>query len=232
VLEYCARSELHPRSGLRVLTRRIKIVLVLPPSPKSLLWSAPRFLFRQACHPWSAASLARPTLRACQGRGVWLRKTSREADFERVTAQSVGIRRANCPRRRPSASASVLVERRRSREHDFDAPFQHPQPRGREVQFRLGAVLQHSRTPSLRVAGFEDEDDDEDENEAPCEGGAGFGRFPGLKPWAVLLNHFMVSCPAYSKAAQGTGRPEPYALSPSATNCSAVSEGIRAPLDR
>ena len=39
-------------------------------------------------------------------------------------------------------------------------------PRG-GVQFPIGAVLQHSNTPSLRVAGFEDEDDDEDENEAP-----------------------------------------------------------------
>jgi hypothetical protein len=29
VLEYCAKSESHPRSGLRVLTRRINIVLVL-----------------------------------------------------------------------------------------------------------------------------------------------------------------------------------------------------------
>jgi hypothetical protein len=37
------------------------------------------------------------------------------------------------------------------------------------VQFPIGAVLQHSNTPSLRVAGFEDEDDDEDENEAPHE---------------------------------------------------------------
>ena len=37
------------------------------------------------------------------------------------------------------------------------------------MQFGLGAVLQHFRTPSLRVAGFEDEDEDEDENEAPCE---------------------------------------------------------------
>jgi hypothetical protein len=37
------------------------------------------------------------------------------------------------------------------------------------VQFGLGAVLQHSNTPTLRAAGFEDEDDDEDENEAPCE---------------------------------------------------------------
>jgi hypothetical protein len=34
------------------------------------------------------------------------------------------------------------------------------------VQFGLGAVLHHSITPSLRVAGFEDEDDDEDEYEA------------------------------------------------------------------
>ena len=31
--------------------------------------------------------------------------------------------------------------------------------------FGLGTVLQHSRTPLLRVAGCEDED----ENEAPCE---------------------------------------------------------------
>ena len=28
------------------------------------------------------------------------------------------------------------------------------------MQFRLGTVLQHSSTPSLRVAGFEDEDED------------------------------------------------------------------------
>jgi hypothetical protein len=39
------------------------------------------------------------------------------------------------------------------------------------VQFPIGAVLQHSNTPLLRVAGFEDEDDDKDENEAPHEGG-------------------------------------------------------------
>ncbi|HYZ74952.1 MAG TPA: hypothetical protein VE641_17865 [Chthoniobacterales bacterium] len=36
------------------------------------------------------------------------------------------------------------------------------------VQFGLGAVLQYSSTPSLRLAGFEDEDDDEYENEVPC----------------------------------------------------------------
>jgi hypothetical protein len=33
------------------------------------------------------------------------------------------------------------------------------------VQFGLGSVLQHSTTPSLCVAGFEDEDDDEYEDE-------------------------------------------------------------------
>ena len=43
------------------------------------------------------------------------------------------------------------------------APKKHSQPRVRGVQFQIGAVLQHSITPSLRVAGFEDED----ENEAP-----------------------------------------------------------------
>ena len=31
------------------------------------------------------------------------------------------------------------------------------------MQFGLGAVLQYSITPSLRVPGFEDEDEDEDE---------------------------------------------------------------------
>jgi hypothetical protein len=48
------------------------------------------------------------------------------------------------------------------------ALLQHLQPAMR-VQFGLGAVLHHSNTPSLRVAGFEDEDDDDDEYEAPCE---------------------------------------------------------------
>jgi len=44
----------------------------------------------------------------------------------------------------------------------------HLQPATR-VQFGLGAVLPHSNTLSLRVAGCEDEDedDDEDEYEAP-----------------------------------------------------------------
>ena len=42
------------------------------------------------------------------------------------------------------------------------------------------------------MAGFEDEDDDEYENEAPCEGGPVSCRYPGLKPWAILLDHFMV----------------------------------------
>jgi hypothetical protein len=37
------------------------------------------------------------------------------------------------------------------------------------VQFGLGAVLPRSNTPSLRVAGFEDENDDEDEYETPHE---------------------------------------------------------------
>jgi hypothetical protein len=38
------------------------------------------------------------------------------------------------------------------------------------VQFGLGAVLQHSNTPTLRAAGFEDEDDDEDEDEHSLPG--------------------------------------------------------------
>ena len=47
--------------------------------------------------------------------------------------------------------------------------------------FGLGAVLQHSHTPSLRVTGFEDDDEDENENEAPCEGELLFYRPLGLK---------------------------------------------------
>jgi len=47
--------------------------------------------------------------------------------------------------------------------------------------FGLGAVLQHSHTPSLRVTGFEDDDEDENENEAPCEGGSSSNLFLGLK---------------------------------------------------
>jgi hypothetical protein len=31
--------------------------------------------------------------------------------------------------------------------------------------FGLGAVLQHSHTPSLRVTGFEDDDEDENEDD-------------------------------------------------------------------
>jgi hypothetical protein len=45
---------------------------------------------------------------------------------------------------------------------------EHLQPATR-VQFGLSAILPHSNTPSLRVAGFEDEDDDEDEYETPGE---------------------------------------------------------------
>ena len=33
------------------------------------------------------------------------------------------------------------------------------------MQFGQCAILQYSKTPSLRPPGFEDEDDDEDENE-------------------------------------------------------------------
>jgi hypothetical protein len=73
-------------------------------------------------------------------------------------------------RRRPAPKVAAETE---APEHASDqeslTPLRHPQPATR-VQFRLGAVLQHSTTPSLRVAGFEDEDDDEYENDAPCEG--------------------------------------------------------------
>jgi hypothetical protein len=37
------------------------------------------------------------------------------------------------------------------------------------LQYPITPILQHSNTPSLRVAGLEDENDDEDEYEAPGE---------------------------------------------------------------
>ncbi|HYZ73495.1 MAG TPA: hypothetical protein VE641_10485 [Chthoniobacterales bacterium] len=49
--------------------------------------------------------------------------------------------------------------------HNYLPPLQHLQPAAR-LQFGLGAILQYSSTPSLRLAGF----DDEYENEAACEG--------------------------------------------------------------
>ncbi len=67
------------------------------------------------------------------------------------------------------------------------------------MQFRQCAILQCSKTPSLRSPEFEDEDDDE--NETPHEhvrSGATFRAHflgttnPGLKPWANIYNRFAV----------------------------------------
>ncbi|MFZ0503961.1 MAG: hypothetical protein WAM44_09630, partial [Chthoniobacterales bacterium] len=60
----------------------------------------------------------------------------------------------------------LLIARRYGTRIQLLPSIQQPQPRGCGVQFQLGAVLQNSDTPTLRVAGTEDEDDDEDENEA------------------------------------------------------------------
>jgi hypothetical protein len=62
--------------------------------------------------------------------------------------------------------------------------FLHLQPAAR-VQFGLGTVLPHSNTPSLRVAGFEDEDDDEDEYEARGEPSGYFS--PGASTTAASV---------------------------------------------
>ncbi|HYZ72885.1 MAG TPA: hypothetical protein VE641_07380, partial [Chthoniobacterales bacterium] len=43
-------------------------------------------------------------------------------------------------------------------------------------------------TPSLRLAGFEDEDDDEYENEPPCEGGSPFIQYEGLEIPGLALS--------------------------------------------
>ena len=86
----------------------------------------------------------------------------------------------------------AVVTERALKGHQTGSPSrspQHLQPATR-VQFGLGAILPHSNTPSLRVAGFED--DDEDEYEAPCEGEVWEGTYPGLKPSAILFNRFAV----------------------------------------
>jgi hypothetical protein len=95
--------------------------------------------------------------------GAWLplhaRTRARRPDVAGQQAMGVTdqkLCRAGCPRSRGAAGDLYRSY----------FPLQHPQSRVREMQFRLGTPLQHSITPSLRVAGFEDEDDDEDENEA------------------------------------------------------------------
>src|SRR5579863_8255848 len=70
--------------------------------------------------------------------------------------------------------------------------------------FGLGAVLQHSHTPSLRVTGFEDDDEDENENEAPCEGGFVFCVFPGLKPRAESCSPRRIATRSVAGRAFGT----------------------------
>jgi hypothetical protein len=60
---------------------------------------------------------------------------------------------------------------------------QHLQPRGRGVQFGLGAGLQYSATPTPTIE-HEDEHEHEDDFDVPCEGGFVIWTYPGLKPRA------------------------------------------------
>jgi hypothetical protein len=69
-------------------------------------------------------------------------------------------------------------------------PHEHLQPATR-VQFELGEILLHSNTPSLRVAGFEDEDDDEDEYEAPGEQSRVFSTRRRTEPGRFSVRQFL-----------------------------------------
>jgi hypothetical protein len=61
--------------------------------------------------------------------------------------------------------AGTSENERERRERECGQLWSVPKPAVAGCNFGLGAVLRYSNTPSLRVAGF----DDEDENEAPCE---------------------------------------------------------------
>jgi hypothetical protein len=74
------------------------------------------------------------------------------------------------------------------------------------VQFPIGAVLQYSNTPSLRVAGFEDEDDDEDENEAPCEWRPTVLFWAWCVDWVSRANIANLDCTNTVAPAQRLGR--------------------------
>jgi len=95
-----------------------------------------------------------------------------------------------------------------SRSESFFARFQHLL-RATPEQFGLGAVLLHSNTPSLRVAGIED--DDEDEYEATCERWSDFLR---LSRPRILLKNVRRQIPPDS-AEPTTGSVGAKALAPS-----------------
>jgi hypothetical protein len=69
---------------------------------------------------------------------------------------------------------------------------QHLQARGREVQFRLGAVLQQFAKPTPL---FEHEHEHEDDFDAPYEGRTAFVGYPGLKPRAESSSPFLLCRP-------------------------------------
>jgi hypothetical protein len=48
-------------------------------------------------------------------------------------------------------------------------------------------VLLQARQATARIS------HNEHPRRSPCQGGNDFGLFPGLKTWAILLDHFMVT---------------------------------------
>jgi hypothetical protein len=105
VLAYCARFELQPRSGLKMLTKRIKIH---PPDFADVP------LVERASLPPSLSVPPVERCLACEAdiegvpeSGVWLRRTSRRADFERVAAQNCERRRKRLPRSGISANLNA-----------------------------------------------------------------------------------------------------------------------------
>jgi hypothetical protein len=157
VLEYCAKSELDPRSGFGVLkgrhTNRCRT---------RLQHGARTGFFR----PFS---IPNPACGCNSDRGQYsnapLPNPTYRARLVRRSHRSMMDAAQGRPRKRGALHNKGSGEGGSTR--TIWMPLQHPKPATR-VQFGLGAVLQHSRTPSLRAARFEDED----ENEAPCEGGS------------------------------------------------------------
>jgi hypothetical protein len=88
VLEYCARSELHPRSGLMMLTRRFVLVLE---SGHAELWSAQywEYCAKSELHPRSGLGPFRGEMRVASAESFRAGKQAHMNRLRRVGCDSI-----------------------------------------------------------------------------------------------------------------------------------------------